>query len=208
MLPELFQEDCFMLDIETTGLSPITNGMTSFCLVRFNLHARNLRSSILDYSHHRINSAVNVDMLRVNDMETVKFRHEAGIGYMEQHLNCLDSLQSIPETINEYIKQTNINHRHIFALHTEFDIAFLRGYFEATGHEFPFKHRNIWEIASMIKGMNQDLKSIRDEIADVSLMEDYADESPIPNLKPHNALYDCIRQIAFLRLSLMKAGIM
>jgi len=208
MLPELFQEDCFMLDIESTGLSPITNGMTSFCLVRFNLHARTLRESILDYSHHRINSAINVDMLRVNDMKTVKFRHETGIGEMEADLSPIDSLQSIPETINLYLKQTNVNHRHIFALHTEFDIAFLRGYFEATGEEFPFKHRNIWEIASMIRGMNEDLLEIRNEIKDSGALEDIANQFDSDNFQPHNALYDCVRQVAFLRLSLMKAGIM
>ena len=206
MLQQLFQEDCFMLDIESTGLSPITNGMTSFCLVRFNLHAKNLRSSILDYSHHRINSAINVDMLRVSS--NAKYRQENGIGDMEDGLNCLDSLQSIPETIKLYLKQTNVNHRHIFALHTEFDIAFLRGYYEATGEEFPFKHRNIWEIASMIKGMNQDLLEIRNEIKDSEVMETLDGIRFPKNFKPHNALYDCVRQIAFLRLSLMKAGIM
>jgi len=38
---------------------------------------------------------------------------------------------------------------------------------------------------------------------DVASQFDFSD-----NFKPHNAFYDCVRQIAFLRLTLMKAGIM
>ncbi len=209
MLRKLFSEDCYMLDIETDGLSPISNGMTSFCLMKFNINASSLRASVIDFIHFRINTAINVDMYRKKDIDTAKFRRESGIDEAESELDCLSSLESIPESINTFINATsnnNHNTRHIFALHTEFDIAFLRGYFEAAHYDFPFKHRNIWEISSMIRGMNEDLHQIRNEIIDTKLMESVAKQFHVENFNPHNAMYDCVRQIAFLKSGLIKSG--
>ena len=208
MLRKLFNEDCYMLDIETDGLSPINNGMTSFCLMKFNINAQSLRASVVDSIHFRINTAINVDLFRQKNHDTGLFRRDNGIDEAESHLECISSLHEIPEKINTFINNTsnnNHNTRHIFALHTEFDIAFLRGYYEAAGYDFSFKHRNIWEIASMIQGMNENLHQIRNEIIDTKLMESVAKQFTIENFNPHNAVYDCVRQIAFLKSALTKS---
>lgn len=206
MLSEILKEDCFMLDIESTGLSPITNGMTSFALVKFDMNKHQFEDCIIGFAQYRINSSINVDMYRVNDPDTSKFRADNHIGEYEQTLTRLDSLMEIPEKIDSLVSPFHPNHRHIFALHTEFDIAFLRGYFEAAQYDFSFKHRNIWELASLIKGMNQDLKEIRDNELVNELLRAVECKFMLENFQPHNALYDCIRQIAFLWIALDQTG--
>jgi len=206
MLQQILEEDCYMLDIESTGLSPIINGMTSFCLVKFDVFAGSLRASILDYVHHRINTSINVDMYRTNDPETMQFRRSTNIGIIEAGLPCIDRHADIAINIECFLTGTNINNRNIFALHTEFDVAFLKGYYEASGKEFPFKHRNVWELASLIAGLNQDLKEIREAVKLTEDLNQVGGYYSLGDFQPHNAFYDCIRQIAFLRMALAQSG--
>lgn len=212
MLHELFKQDCYMLDIETNGLSPITNGMTSFALVKFKLNAPSLHASIIDARHFRINTAVNIDMFRVPNKETRQWRRDNGVNEIENVLPRLDSVQDIVECFGNFHMQTKTGSHppNLFALHTEFDIAFVRGYFEAAGEELTdiFPHRNNWEIASLIRGMNQDLHEIRNEIKHTQIMESVSNQLLIDNFKPHNAVYDCIRQVEFLRMAAQQAGVL
>lgn len=206
MLQNILEEDCYMLDIESTGLSPINNGMTSFALVKFNPLAETLYSSLSGFVHRRINSSINVDMYRQNDAHNTIWRRENNIAKVEDALPCIHAVADIPKVINNFLKDANINHRNVFALHTEFDIAFLRGYFEHAGDEFPFGHRSIFELASVILGMGCDLKEIRDFVNESDEIDMVGSLLRTEHFGPHNAFYDCVRQIAFLRRALVLSG--
>lgn len=207
MLSQILTEDCFMLDIETTGLSPTINAITSICLVRFNLNTTDLFSSIIDSYHVRLSTALNTDMLRVNDVETMQFRQEHNIPKYEERLNVVNTFDELSTDIHTYLKQTNLKTRHVFANHTEFDIAFLKGYYGHFSKDFPFHFRNISDLPSLISGMDLDFKAIRDAVDDAQHVDVVGAALAIPNFEPHNALYDCIRQIAFLRNACIQKGI-
>jgi len=207
MLSEILTKDCFMLDIETTGLSSRTNGMTSVSLVRFNLNSDSINNAILDWAHFKLEDRINYDLMRVADLATMKFRREHYIDSEESKLPAVSTVEELTNTINQYLKQFPIDNRYVFALHTEFDISFLQGYYEAAGEPFPFKHRNILELSSLIAGLDQDFKSIRDSVSDLKITESICAMKQIRNATAHNALYDCIRQIAFLHRACWQTGV-
>ncbi|HFD32021.1 MAG TPA: hypothetical protein ENJ28_04830 [Gammaproteobacteria bacterium] len=207
MLSQILTEDCFMLDIETTGLSTITNAITSVCLVRFNLNTPDLFSSIIDSYHVRLSTALNTDMLRTNAIETMQFRQDHDIAKYEEQLNVVNTFDELNTDLQTYLKQTNLNTRHVFALHTEFDIAFLKGYYSHFARDFPFHYKNISDLPSLISGMDLDFKEIRDTVDESNVVTNVGAVLNIPNFEPHNALYDCIRQIAFLRNACIQKGI-
>lgn len=200
MLQELFNEDCHMLDIETNGLSPIVNGMTSFALVKFNLFACDLRDVVKDFQHVRLNLSINTDMLRVPANKNAVYRNKHSINKAELNLPCFNNIIELTTATNSFIDSTlPLDKRHVFALHTEFDIAFLRGYYEDVSADFPFQHRNVWEIASMVRGMGLVYHGIRQEVQEGNQLDILNNHLHIENFQPHNAIYDCVEQILILR---------
>lgn len=199
MLKKLFDNNCYMLDVETDGLDTVINGVTSFCLVKFDLLTENPKDVIEDYIHHSLNGCINIDLGKKLCADTTQFRIANNISYYEQKLERIDRLDDIAGHITSFVEANCERDAHIFALHTEFDIAFLLQYFNAANEKFPFEHRNVWEIASLIKGMGGHFQDERKVVKRIGILKDMNKHFRINNFEPHNALYDCIEQIYTLR---------
>jgi len=194
---DFFAEDCWMLDVETTGLDYKQNCVTSFALVQFDLTQSRLGEMIKQYRHYRIGSNILKDLNCVWNESTFVSRQVSAVGKQEKMLpsiNCRAELNGIFNTID-----SDIDHRNLFAWHTEFDIPFMNRIAHSLGTALPFKHNKVWECNSLILGNGvgpAELKRLVQQNETLQLINKRYWQ--FKTFEPHNALYDCIEQIFML----------
>lgn len=195
VLKNIFSQNCYMLDVESTGLDIYRNGITSFALVRFNLHQPIFQNVIENVLHAKISSSLNFDLEIKYDND--EFRQEHHIDEDEARISTLNHIRNNYD-LNRILSKHAIEYQdsnHLFCLHTDFDAAFIKKYFNYLKVDFPFNHRNVWDIASLTAGFGQSFQHTRRLIEEHCGLPELSWLSSKENMHPHNAVYDCFIQI-------------
>lgn len=195
LLKSIFKLDCYMLDIESTGLDIYRNGITSFALVKFDLTQPNFLDVVSNVIHCKIHSGLNANLRIAYDNNDWRKEHN-----IDEHERVIDSLNTIRFfTDLELLLADNLlsynNNNHLFALHPEFDVAFILKYFKYLNVDFPFHHRNVWDVASMAAGVGKSFQEMRTYLEQENLMLRVPRTVKVEHFRPHNAVYDCMIQI-------------
>lgn len=188
----------YMLDIETNGLSTVKNSITSFCFVHFN-PAFYSQST---YLHARFNDTLEG---RVADPETLQWRVENYVNDMEESIQASGTIKENLALITKFIDQ-DIRIPVLFCNHTNFDNAFLKGYFDTLNLLYPFKYNLIYDVDSIIIGARLCPKKARQALAETNLWKNTKSAlvKHNPNVRMHDAYYDCVWQIKLLQLAMAR----
>lgn len=148
----------FMLDVETTGLNPCQNYVTSVGIVQFKLEREgdNFGATVID----GLNFALIPDRTsRIKDPATMKFRKENNIDLMEKGIKkqyvaaeLLAALCDLNEWINSKL-DTAAESPILWAHHDKFDVTFIEGYYREANVKPAWSHRDIVDLDSYIYGL-------------------------------------------------------
>ena len=184
----------FMVDVESDGLSTIFNSMTSLCVVQFDPDD----GQIIQGFHKKFSKGLS---RRNPDKETLEWRKENNVDKMEEELeehSPIDLLNHLYRFLGGYTPDKKAI---IFANHTEFDISFIKGYYEATGASAPWDYNKVFELNSILlgRGIQGNGKStlIENLLASRKWQEVLKLHFGGKEAK-HNAFYDCVFQIELL----------
>lgn len=195
LLKEIFSKECYMLDVESTGLDIYRNGITSFAFVKFDLRQPNFQDVITGLIHCKVGDIVNKELNTEYDNESWRFEHEVPKQEAEiSRINTIKYSEDLKRILNaNLLSYTRDNH--LFALHPEFDVAFILKYFKHFNVDFPFYHRNVYDVASMCLGKGQSFQDTRDLLEYEGTMPRVPWIVADKHFRPHNAAYDCMIQI-------------
>lgn len=189
-----------IVDIETTGLNPCLNYMTSFAFVEFD-------------ENFKINQAWNLRIpnskqpsSRGSDPDTLHFRKREAIDCMELEVPIADSPFRALRTVQEFffgvgVRQGDFD---LWARHTEFDIAFFAAYFREHGLDIPWPYRAPSDIPTLHKFLENTLpgfsvEAVKDRAKrSVEFRKDIEDHCS-ENAAKHDAMYDAILDMHILK---------
>ena len=171
----------FMIDIETTGLNPGVNHITSCAIVPFDLETG-------AYSKHVFYERFLLDIPgRTCNIATMDYRLKKNIERYEKTLDCRESLVVSLYKISNFIASHCKNSdAYIWAKPSHFDIAFLESYYRQCGSKIPWGYRNIRDLATYLQAAGHNLVDLYEEIKFTG--------------DAHNALHDCHYQILLANL--------
>jgi hypothetical protein len=171
-----------MLDIETTGLDPETNEISSFALVQFSMPNFLLGNCITQ----RMPWATD----RVSDSVTIKWRIKHDVASRETDLLLHRQISTALGDIANLMQSAgDPDQVFIWAWHTQFDLAFLQSYFAAYSKgkkELPWRHYNVMDLPSFIAGRGKNPREIKRAVLAKS------------DMVAHSAYEDCVLQIEML----------
>jgi len=170
-----------MIDVETTGLNPGVNHITSCAIVSFELETGLYGE---DFFHERLRTDFGS---RARNADTIGWRNQHGMDKAEADLAIRDSVQITIKTINDFLfRNSSEDVPIVWAKPAHFDIAFLESYFREVNLRIPWSHRNVRDLATYLMAAGHDLTELYDEI-------EFSGD-------PHNALHDCHYQILLANL--------
>lgn len=185
----------YMIDVETDGLSPVHNSMTSICVTQFDP----LFGDVIDKLHLCFKRK---PIQRVVNDETMNWRKNAKVDEMEKELQSYYTYEALL-LIKGFLQ--NKKEPAILANHIDFDVAFLRGYFVSLGLEIPWKHSNVFDLNSILLGKGiKDRKELRLELTESKRWKDILSLHFEGKELKHDAFFDCVFQIELLMLGLYK----
>jgi len=191
--------DFYMVDVESTGLSTWKNYMTSLCVVKFDP----FMGDVLDKFHIRFKKALTG---RFGDGETLKWREENNVDEMESGLRTLMPYEAMEELQSFMGGHTRGKTSVIFANHTEFDISFIKGYYEALGLAPPWAYNKVFELNSILVGRGiHDKGGLIKDLLESDRWKDVLSLHFEEKEQKHNAFYDCVFQIELL-MAAFRAG--
>lgn len=167
----------FMIDIETTGLNPAFNSITSIAIVEFDAER---------FTNLAFRTRVLQDASRENDEETMQWREDNKVDEMEAAIPLESSPDHMLTVVHALLSSPDCV---VWAKPTRFDISFLESYFADYRNRsyIPWHYRNVVDLASFIKGRGKNIKELEAEVkAEMAY-------------NAHDALDDCLFQIAVLR---------
>jgi len=182
----------YMLDIETAGLSPCRNYITSLCLVQFNGYDGN----IIDKLHFRF---AEIPKGKIGNEETIKWRKDNGVNEMENRIRPLSITKGLDE-VREMLDTYNEDKSSIiFANHTEFDIGYLQEYYDQQGLKRPWGYNNIYDLGSVLLGCCvTDKSSFYVNVLNSQRWRNILSLHFEGKEQKHNAFYDCVLQVEVL----------
>ena len=121
---------------------------------------------------------------------------------MEKHLHGetpIDGLQLIDNFLSNYQNKSSEKSAVIFANHTEFDVAFLKSYYDQYEKPVPWKYNKVFEINSILLGAGVSNKADIYETVLKSKRWEFVLERHFHGVHcKHDAYYDCMLQIEVL----------
>lgn len=184
----------FMLDVESTGLAPTLNSLTSLAIVRFSTETL----YPTDHLHFKFTDQLSN---RHDDRDTMAWRVNNYVDVQEKKLTEFEikrGLRLISNFVDEHSEgMTPV----LLSKHIDFDVAFLKGYYAVKGYKFPFKHRNIFDLDSVIQGMGVDADKAYED-AKISMEKEYVHY----DAKAHDALWDCLLQMQYLYAAMKQSA--
>jgi len=182
----------FMVDIETDGLDTAANSITSVCFTCFDA-----RSGLLeDKIHFKFANGLT---RRFSDPKTIEWREKNGVTEFESKLYPLGILEGLNEITNFFIENvTEGKEAALFVNHPEFDISFLKGYFNLFSKRMPWKYNRIYDIGSMILTTGARKTEIVNMVTASAEFHDMLALHFGGKPQPHNAFYDCMLQTQML----------
>lgn len=170
----------FMVDVETTGLSHDRAAMLQIAAVRFNLQTREIDNSSM--------------FCRSLTMPPNRFWDEDTRGWWQsQRAEVFETVvanaQPPEEVLEDFVSWASGDlldprDRFFWANNASFDWGFVQSYLRDYGLPNPFAFRNVRDIRTFLEGHH-----FPNKVPDVAVVKgDMA----------HNALHDCIYQIAWL----------
>lgn len=170
----------FMIDIETTGLNPGVNHITSCAIVPFSLETGQYGENIF---HERFETNI---VGRGFSNDTMRFRTEHNIDENEAALLQANTLFLTMKNIKEFLFIENKDSIIVWAKPSHFDIAFLESYFRQTAMTIPWSHRNVRDLATYLMAAGHNLTDLYEEVKFTG--------------DTHNAQHDCQYQILLANL--------
>lgn len=187
------EDNLFMIDIETDGLSPSVNHITSICVQKFTMDKGIIGAPI----HVAIDTAFG-GISRYADLKTLQWREEHKTDNGESKLTAVSFLEFY-EMFSMLTQSHGIKTCHFFANHPEFDIAYIKSYTEQAFRKICWHYQNIWDLESLIKGLGVNRKWNREAMKLSAFWGKLLDDNFNGKEQPHNAHYDCVYQIELLR---------
>lgn len=196
-LSNLFDTDkfnFFMVDVESDGLSTLFNSMTSLCVVQFDPED----GAMIQAFHKRFFKTLSS---RVSDKETLAWREKNNVDKMEAELDAeypINLLNHLYSFLGGYKPEKKAI---MFANHTEFDISFIKGYYEATGSQPPWEYNKVFELNSILLGRGIQGNSKATLIENLIASRRWAETLKLHfggKEAKHNAFFDCVFQIELL----------
>ena len=167
----------FMLDIETTGLNPCVNHITSCAIVPFEL-------STGQYSENNFHQRFDRTIVgRLENKDTMYFRAKYNIDKAEKELPISENIYETMRNISKFLNDANT---YVWAKPAHFDIAFLASYFNMCSLPIPWSHRNARDLGTYLAAAGHKLTDLYKEI-------EFTGDT-------HNALHDCYYQILIANL--------
>lgn len=166
----------YMLDVETTGLDPSTNAITSVAVLPFDVDMGTM------YVQRAIHCRLPIPRDRMDNAETMAWRMQHRVGPRERKLDEL-SFETFAMRLNHLVMQSS-GPPIVWAKPSTFDIPFLRSYYaryrvESRDVVWPFHYRNVMDLRSYIKGTGFDAEEIYTYVGKAGA---------------HDALADCVMQ--------------
>ncbi len=154
-----------MIDIETTGLDPFKNNITSIACIPFNFEykAWNMPDAFIKRIPTKMRNGED-------DIATMDFRSKYCIDEIEDKFTILGSKLDLYGYISDY--------EYIWAKPTTFDLAFLQKFFDGI---IPWHHRNTRDVYTYISGFRKDPAA-------------YCNKRPF-NGTLHNPVNDALHQV-------------
>ena len=190
-----------MVDVETDGLSPTQNSMTSLCVVQFDPDT----GDVMDKLHQRF---LNPLTGRYADQETLNWRRKNNVDMEEKKLQSRNATRLMTE-LHQFLTSLCGEKRPVlFANHTEFDIAFIKGYYEAVEMSVPWDYNKVFELNSILMG-----RGIHDK---GELIKNLLESRRWHEIKAlhfdgkackHDAFFDCVYQNEILMLGLKQGNL-
>jgi hypothetical protein len=178
----------FMLDIETTGLSPFNHKMTSFSLLNF--------KPMINFIQYVV-SLPPLTREQV-DPQTIEFRKKHFINIREEYLSLKYSVveEDIPRVIKQFLLSSCEGKTPIlFVNHPQFDVPFLQKIYETHGEQFPWKHYHVFDLDSIFVCNNINKKIFTNSFQQTEDFIDYLKEvTGATTFTPHDSLHDCTWQ--------------
>ena len=173
----------WMIDIETDGLNAEINSITSIAVVEFQLGQLCDIDEVIK-CHYTLTCPDD----RAVDLKTLAWRKENDVDIMERNLSEV-KYETFLAQLHDFLSHESTRTPHVWAKPTLFDFGFLTSYLNryANGN-IPWHHRHVHDVNSFIDGRGLD----RNEVFARA-------EKDLSWHMPHNALYDCVFQIAMLK---------
>lgn len=184
------KESLFMIDIETDGLEPTENSITSICITNFCT-----TGLYIDKIHLRIKDRYQS---RIPNAKTVEWRWENNVTNFEASIPAFTAFEAL-QLISQFMQKYSQDKEPVLiSNHAEFDVAFLKGYYAIECLPLPWKYYNIYDMGSMIKALGKDKREVKKEVLKSQdwniILNEYFDNVD----QPHNAFYDCMLQSGML----------
>ena len=192
--------DHWMVDVETTGLDPRANAITSIALVKFDfkmdywdwIDLLKYKEADITKFHYRVNY-VSWDH-RV-DPETMKWRKENNVDEKELDIKHSITCERLRALLEMHFIRPATEQTVLWAWPPSFDIEFL-AHCIFRGHRFPVSYKNIMDARSLWRMVHSDSNV---PSVDKKLKErEEALAQALGKREKHNALHDCYWQIGEL----------
>ena len=174
-----------MIDIETTGLVPWVNRITSFAMVPFKIRKSRIQGDGRAPTGARFPPDIKFD--RSDNSETMKFREHYNIDTIEANVFDVQPLETIFRILNEWINNKTM----LWSKPATFDIIFLQSYYHQFNTPTPWHYRNTRCVNTFVWQLGFDPRELFDNVT-----------AGWPNLEPHNPIHDVEVQVAMLDYAL------
>jgi exodeoxyribonuclease VIII len=150
-----------MCDLETTGLDPNNNSITSAAFVQFNL----LESKYSTLFHVRLWSDTD-HTGRVANAETLAWRAQHNVDDMERNLPLFDVPGFLAHVAALFRPPEDIRNMYLWANGIMFDVAFLTSYWEQHVEDVdtPWYYGNLIDYKSFIRGAGYEPRVVSDMV--------------------------------------------
>lgn len=167
-----------MVDVETTGLNPVDNGMIQIAAVKFNLKERTIDSSSM------FDRCLTVPPRRYWDEGTRQWWSQQKRSVLEDIYSRMEEPKVVMQDFANWVGYTPDEPTRFWAKPIHFDWHFVASYLSDLEIPTPFHFRYACDANSYIRGLAGDP-------AVESFKVDFQGDA-------HNALYDVINQINML----------